>query len=206
MATAFGSGPTDTIAAGEWSTPVIEAQNGSDGNSVQIEWSVDGSTSWHSIFTSGDKCFHERIGTGAWSAAIKAVGEDGINGLNGTNGTNGTVLGSFNGTGNTAISTAYVVTASGLVTVPDGATHLIVFSARFPNGSGAIRTGAIGLWRDGTLIASGWSTGSIPVGGSVLFSLNFADTPGAGSHTYEVRHNSDAAAAIPSTQAILTIN
>lgn len=61
---------------GVWSTPVqIE------GDSVQVQYSVDGVTSWHDTFTSGDKWARYRIGpTGAWSDAVKIVGEDGANG------------------------------------------------------------------------------------------------------------------------------
>lgn len=83
VATAFAAGATDGIGAGEWATPVVLADDGDDGNdgdSIQVEYSVDGSSSWHSTFTSGDKYMRQRIGGGSWSAAIKIVGEDGAPG------------------------------------------------------------------------------------------------------------------------------
>jgi hypothetical protein len=52
--------------------------DGADAPEVQIEFSVDGSTSWHSTFASGDK--YQKVSTdggSTWSAGIKFVGEDG---------------------------------------------------------------------------------------------------------------------------------
>lgn len=50
---------------------------GADGSSVEVEYSIDGSTLWHSTYTAGDFYLRQRIGTGAWSSAIKFVGTDG---------------------------------------------------------------------------------------------------------------------------------
>lgn len=78
---------------GTWGNPVrLDGQPGTDGQSVSVEYSVDGSTSWHPTFAGGDKYMRQRIGAGAWSAAIKIVGENGAQGpqgLPGANGTNG---------------------------------------------------------------------------------------------------------------------
>ena len=60
--------------------------NGTNGSSVEIEYSVDGATSWHPTFVDGDKYMRQRIGSGAWSSAIRIVGIDGTNGTNGTRG------------------------------------------------------------------------------------------------------------------------
>lgn len=61
------------ITIGSWSAPVSP-----DGAGLQIEYSVDGATGWHSTFTTGDLYARWRAGSGgAWSAAIKIVGEDG---------------------------------------------------------------------------------------------------------------------------------
>jgi len=57
-----------------WSTPVRI-----DGDSLQVEYSVDGVTGWHSTFVPGDIFARYRVGTaGAWSPAIKIVAEDGL--------------------------------------------------------------------------------------------------------------------------------
>lgn len=88
----------DGIVQGVWSTPVrlngqdgTSGANGTDGNSVFVEYSIDGNTVWHSVFVSGDKYMRQKVGTsGTWSSAVKIVGENGTNGTNGTNGVNGT--------------------------------------------------------------------------------------------------------------------
>lgn len=50
-------------------------------DSLYVEWSVDGSTGWHSTFTTGDVYARWRVGTGgAWQGPFKAVGEDGETG------------------------------------------------------------------------------------------------------------------------------
>lgn len=65
---------------GTWSEPVRltgeDGEDGLDGDSIQVEYSVDGASGWHFPFASGDKYMRQRIGTGAWSDAIKIVGED----------------------------------------------------------------------------------------------------------------------------------
>ncbi len=60
------------------------------GASVELQYSVDGATAWHSTFATGDLYMRQRVGAaGAWSGAIPIVGAPGANGTNGTNGTNG---------------------------------------------------------------------------------------------------------------------
>jgi hypothetical protein len=78
----------DGTLVGTWSTPVqIEGSAGApgapgaDGASVSVEYSLDGSTSWHSIFNpSADIYMHLKVGSGAWSAAMRIVGEQGAQG------------------------------------------------------------------------------------------------------------------------------
>ena len=59
---------------------------GNNGLSVEIQYSVDGATGWHSTFVDGDKYMRQRIGTGAWSSPIRIVGEAGANGAPGQRG------------------------------------------------------------------------------------------------------------------------
>jgi hypothetical protein len=56
-----------------WSVPVqIE------GEGLQVEYSVNGVDGWHPTFVPGDIFARYRVGnTGAWSAAVRIVGEDG---------------------------------------------------------------------------------------------------------------------------------
>lgn len=50
----------------------------STGESVYVEYSVDGSTAWHTTFTTGDLWARWKIGlAGAWGDPFKIVGEDG---------------------------------------------------------------------------------------------------------------------------------
>jgi hypothetical protein len=55
-----------------WSTPIQF-----EGSSIHIQYSVDGATSWHDTFTTGDTYMRQRVGTGSYSGAIRIVGEDG---------------------------------------------------------------------------------------------------------------------------------
>jgi hypothetical protein len=50
---------------------------GPAGDSIVIEYSVNGSTNWHSTFTAGDLYMRQKVGTnGTWSSAIKIIGTD----------------------------------------------------------------------------------------------------------------------------------
>lgn len=62
----------DGTLEGVWSTPVQV-----DGDSIEVEYSVDGATSWHSTFTSGDLYMRQRIRGGTWSSAMRIIGEKG---------------------------------------------------------------------------------------------------------------------------------
>jgi hypothetical protein len=75
---------------GTWSTPVqITGPNGQDGepgadgedgDSIEVQYSVDGSTAWHFPYVAGDVYMRQRLTGGDWSAAIRFVGEDGAPG------------------------------------------------------------------------------------------------------------------------------
>lgn len=72
------------VLVGTWSTPVQM-----DGSGVEIQYSVDGSSSWHSTFTSGDLYARQRVFGGSWSAAFRIVGEQGATGATGATGPTG---------------------------------------------------------------------------------------------------------------------
>lgn len=65
---------------GSWSEPIRltgeDGEDGLDGDSIQVEYSLTGEGEWHFPFASGDKYMRQRIGSGEWSGAIKIVGED----------------------------------------------------------------------------------------------------------------------------------
>lgn len=72
------------IGTGTWSDAIRivgeAGATGAAGDSITVEYSVDGSTSWHTTFTSGDLYMRQKVGAGAWSAAIRIVGETGATG------------------------------------------------------------------------------------------------------------------------------
>ncbi len=100
--------------------------SGTPGASVEIQYSVDGSTSWHSTFTTGDLFRRERVGTGSWSAAHRIVGLSGTDGTNGVRGskqffTSGSSW--SDGTADAAITSAGLTKVTlDQVTISDGAT------------------------------------------------------------------------------------
>lgn len=53
--------------------------DGEDGASLEVQYSADG-TNWHSTFASNDIYMRQRVGDGAWSGAIRVVGEAGEDG------------------------------------------------------------------------------------------------------------------------------
>ncbi len=55
--------------------------------SIQVQYSIDGSTNWHETFTTGDIYMRQSINNGSsWSDAIRIVGEDGAAGEDGEDG------------------------------------------------------------------------------------------------------------------------
>ena len=100
--------------------------SGTPGASVEIQYSVDGVTSWHSTFTTGDLFRRERVGTGSWSAAHRIVGTGGTNGTDGVRGSKQffTSGSSWNdATADSAISGAgYTKVVLDQVTISNGST------------------------------------------------------------------------------------
>ncbi|MEJ2905101.1 hypothetical protein WAE58_21830 [Pedobacter panaciterrae] len=66
-----------------WTISAQKGNDGIDGDSVQFQYSVNGTTLWHDNFTSGDLFARSRTGLGAWSAAFRIVGEEGDPGIDG---------------------------------------------------------------------------------------------------------------------------
>ncbi|QYM80297.1 chitobiase/beta-hexosaminidase C-terminal domain-containing protein [Horticoccus luteus] len=65
---------------GVWSTPVrltgADGAAGAAGDSIFVEYSVDGATSWHEPFVDGDIYMRQKIGAGGtWSGAMRIVAE-----------------------------------------------------------------------------------------------------------------------------------
>jgi hypothetical protein len=56
---------------------------GLTGDSVSLQYAVDGSTAWHSTWAQGDLYVQVKVGSGSWSAAIRFVGQDGTGGSTG---------------------------------------------------------------------------------------------------------------------------
>ncbi|WWS25067.1 hypothetical protein vBKpnAMK6_00113 [Klebsiella phage vB_Kpn_AM_K6] len=96
------NGDTNALTVEGWSDPIrVDGEKGATGatgatgpqgpqgpagGSVEVQWSKDGTTNWHSTFTAGDIFMRQRVGTGGWSSAIRAIGEDGTNGTPGSKG------------------------------------------------------------------------------------------------------------------------
>ncbi|UNC92704.1 phage tail protein [Candidatus Contubernalis alkalaceticus] len=67
-----------------------DGQDGSPGDSVYVEFSIDGETNWHFPYVEGDLYMRTKIGiSGSWTDAIRIVGEDGADGLDGQDGNDG---------------------------------------------------------------------------------------------------------------------
>lgn len=76
-----------TFRSGRDVEEVIEEVEGSiEDQQIYVEYSVNGSTNWHTTFTEGDLYMRQKKGAGAWSAAIRIVGEAGAAGATGPEG------------------------------------------------------------------------------------------------------------------------
>ena len=70
-------------AAGSKGDKGEKGEAGTNGSSIEIQYSPDG-TNWHAApFVDGDLFMRQRVGTGAFSAAIRIVGEEGVPGEDG---------------------------------------------------------------------------------------------------------------------------
>ncbi len=74
----------DTLI-GSWSSP-----REIGGLGLEIEYSVNGSAPWHTVFQTGDLYMRQRLTGGGWSAAQRIIGEKGDRGADGSDGTDGT--------------------------------------------------------------------------------------------------------------------
>ena len=54
-------------------------KDGEDGASISVRYSAD-KANWHDVFQEGDIWMQQKVGTGAWSAPMRIVGESGENG------------------------------------------------------------------------------------------------------------------------------
>ena len=72
-----GNKATDWTPAPEDVDAAIQDQQ------IYVEYSVNGSTNWHTTFAPGDIYMRQKKGSGAWSAAIRIVGEKGAAGAEG---------------------------------------------------------------------------------------------------------------------------
>lgn len=70
-----GEKDADNVLQGVWSAPV--RFDGIDGDSVEVQYSVDGATGWHFPWVAGDLYVRQRVGDGPWSDPMKFIGDDG---------------------------------------------------------------------------------------------------------------------------------
>lgn len=66
-----------------WTAVRISGTNGQDGISLEVEYSKDGTSNWHSIFYDTDLFMRQKLGDGSWSNPMRIVGEDGAAGSDG---------------------------------------------------------------------------------------------------------------------------
>ena len=65
---------------------VPQGERGPEGDSISVQFSVNGQSNWHYPFVEGDIYMRQRVGSGAWSDAIRVVGEQGEPGADGESG------------------------------------------------------------------------------------------------------------------------
>ncbi|MBD3181067.1 hypothetical protein GF312_02175 [Candidatus Poribacteria bacterium] len=88
---------------------------GEPGDSVYIEYSVDGTSNWHTMYVAGDKYMRVRIGTdGDWSPAMKFIGDQGTPGS-----------GSLTEETGIYVATNYSDIATAIADMPEGTTLII---------------------------------------------------------------------------------
>lgn len=63
--------------------PPAAGGGGAPGDSVELQYSVDGLGGWHSIWSSGDAFMRQRVGSGPWSGAMRILGLPGADGAPG---------------------------------------------------------------------------------------------------------------------------
>lgn len=186
---------TGVLVSATWSTPVrLDGANGAPGaagDGITVEYSIDGSTSWHGTFASGDFYMRIQVGSGGFGSAIKISGEL----------EDGEVTTIKIGTGAvTGVSAAYT---SGSTSVGSGSWTTVQDVYLTTTGEvvfciGTARMNLSGFIMTGLPISGGGGTTSAPClmrirrdGSTVvcegIFSTSGLDTPSAGSVHYELQ-------------------
>lgn len=65
---------------------VPQGERGPEGDSISVQFSVNGTSGWHYPFVEGDIYMRQKVGSDAWSDAIRVVGEQGQPGKDGESG------------------------------------------------------------------------------------------------------------------------
>lgn len=72
---------TEYVQSEDWTLllDISGIKDGEDGASISVRYSAD-KANWHDVFQEGDIWMQQKVGTGAWSAPMRIVGESGENG------------------------------------------------------------------------------------------------------------------------------
>lgn len=65
---------------------IPQGERGPEGDSISVQFSVNGTSGWHYPFVEGDIYMRQKVGSDAWSDAIRVVGEQGQPGKDGESG------------------------------------------------------------------------------------------------------------------------
>lgn len=91
---------------------------------LQVEYSIDGVTSWHSTFTTGDIYMRQRVGSsGTWQGPIRIVGADGAAGPTGPTGATGSAGANGTRTADAKVYSNPYITGSGAPTISGTSTY-----------------------------------------------------------------------------------
>lgn len=134
--TAISTEATDIVS--EWSNVVLFVENGTDGSngdSIEVQWSVNGTSNWHSTYTDGDKYMRQRIGNGQWSGAIKVVGENG-------------------GSGQSSFKSIIFKRSNNTVTAPSGGSYASPLPSPLNDWSDGVPSGDAQLWMSTRIFTS----------------------------------------------------
>jgi len=117
------------------------------------------------------------------------------------NSSGGSTSGSNTSSGNNTSGNTFGtgVTLVAVTATVDANIHTVLFSGIMANGSGGIRVATLGLFIDGVQVGASWTSPEIAVSGHVQVAPQWAVTPGAGSHLFEIKMYSDTNGAVIST-------
>lgn len=65
---------------------IPQGERGPEGDSISVQFSVSGTSGWHYPFVEGDIYMRQKVGSDAWSDAMRVVGEQGQPGKDGESG------------------------------------------------------------------------------------------------------------------------